>query len=474
MAHANDNRKSEAKVGAEMPALFAGSAIADITPAMGIQIDGDIGRLRPVEEIRDPLFARALVLESDGRRCCLLSLDLCGVSTELTQRIRREASQRFGIGSDAVMVHAVQNHAAPALSVSDYMLSEGFPLPDELWFLRGGDKRYDEGAVRDILAAIGQACEALQPVRLRAARGVDGRVAFNRRFVMRDGTVTTHPRTCDPDILYCEGPIDPEVSLVTLEGKEHTVAALLHHTCHPCHGYPERWISAGWPGAWARMMDKQLGPGCVSLVLNGACGNIHHANHLDRTQRDDYTEMARKLTETACEALTRMEEPDRTALRAVSRSVSIPRRKLAPDEVAAAKALLAEHPKPMWLDAERTAIEWDWVYALALVDLAATCEREPDYSYEVQVIRIGDVAVLALDGEPFVEAQLAIKLSSPAKYTLVAHNSNGSAGYVPTREAFARGGYETRTATWSQLVTEALDMIQCEALKLISGLFPER
>ncbi len=468
MVQHRDHCSSNTEVGAERSGLLAGSAIADITPAMGIQIEGDIGRLRPVEEIRDPLFARALVLESAGWRCCILSLDLCWVSTDLTQQIRREASQRFGIPPEAVMVHAVQNHAAPGLGA--YLLSERYPLPDELWFVRGGDKRYDEVAVPAIVAAIGDACGKLQPVTLKVGRGVDGRVAFNRRFVMRDGTVKTHPQTCDPGILYCEGPIDPEVSVMTLEGKEHAIAALLHHTCHPTHGYPERWISAGWPGALAGMMDDRLGPGCVSLVLNGACGNIHHANHLDRMQRDDYVEMARKLTETASEALTRMEQLGRTTLRALSRSVSIPRRKLPPDEIAAAKSLLAQHPEPMWLDDDKTAISWDWVYAHALMDLATT--RDPTCGYEVQAIRIGDVAVLALDGEPFVEAQLAIKLSSPARYTLVAHMCNGAEGqYVPTREAFERGGYETR---WSQLVPEALETIQCQAGKLLAELFTER
>ena len=41
-------------------------------------------------------------------------------------------------------------------------------------------------------------------------------------------------------------PLDPE-------GHEDgaPLAAILHHTCHPCHGYPQRWVHPDWPGAWA-------------------------------------------------------------------------------------------------------------------------------------------------------------------------------------------------------------------------------
>ena len=168
----------------DMP-FRAGASMVDITPAMGIQLAGDIGRYRPVEEIRDPLYARALVLEADGWRVLLLSLDLLDINPPYHTRIRQEAARRFGLDPAAIMIHAVQNHAAPGIGHG--IISEAYPLSDALWFARGGDDRYTPVAIEGILTAIGQACAALRPVRVQAGRGVDGRVAFNRRFVMRDG-----------------------------------------------------------------------------------------------------------------------------------------------------------------------------------------------------------------------------------------------------------------------------------------------
>src|SRR5688500_16117820 len=85
---------------------------------MGIQIDGDIGRPRPTDEVRDPIYAKALVLaggEPGGRKLCVLSLDLLAIQTDMADEVRRRAAERFGFDADAVMVHTTQNHSAPGL-----------------------------------------------------------------------------------------------------------------------------------------------------------------------------------------------------------------------------------------------------------------------------------------------------------------------------------------------------------------------
>ena len=64
-------------------ALRAGAAVVDVTPEMGIQLAGDIGRPRPVEKIRDPLFAKALALEAGGKRLCYVAVD-CAVRLHIS------------------------------------------------------------------------------------------------------------------------------------------------------------------------------------------------------------------------------------------------------------------------------------------------------------------------------------------------------------------------------------------------------
>jgi len=136
-----------------------------------------------------------------------------------------------------------------------------------------------------------------------------------------------------------------------------------------------------------------------------------------------------------------------------------------------AKKLIAEHPEPIWLDEAKTVVKWDWMYAVSHIDLEELLQKSSHYQYEIQAVRIGNTAVLALIGEPFVEAQLRIKLESPAEFTFLAHMSNGFVGYIPTRRALKAGGYETRIQHTSCLAPEALEMIEDESIALIKELF---
>ncbi len=73
----------------------------------------------------------------------------------------------------------------------------------------------------------------------------------------------------------------------------------------------------------------------------------------------------------------------------------------------------------MWKPGEENeAVEWDWVYAVSLVDLEDQQRRAPAFEYPVQAFRIGPLGLVAVGGEPFVEGQLQIKLHSPARRTI--------------------------------------------------------
>ena len=452
--------------------LKAGVAQVDITPGMGIQIAGDIGRRRPAELVIEPIYARALVLEAGGRKLCFLSCDLAVITRKWADQVRQRASEKFGFEPQAVMVHAVQNHAAPG--IGSFMVSEECPLlsPD-LWWVRGDDPRYNPFAVERMLEAIERAHAALVPAWFGAASGIEARVAFNRRFVMRDGTVRTHPWGQDLlNVLHAEGPIDPELGVVCFSSESaRPLAMLLHYTCHPVHGYPHRYVIGGWPGVWCERMQTAYGGHCVPLVLNGCCGNVHHAHHLDASYVDDHRRMGQLLAETAHGVLKTVRYQNEAVLDWRCARLNIPLREPDQTEVEKARKLIEMHPSPMWRDAERTAIEWDWVYAAALLDLCDARRRSAESEYEIQAFRVGDIAFVGLPGEPFVQGQLQIKQKSPVRHTYVAHMCNDCAGYIPTKEAMERGGYETRTANWSKLAPEALDMIVNETAGLLRELF---
>jgi len=454
-----------------MTTLRAGAGMADITPDLGIQLAGDIGRCRPNQGNREPLYVRALVLELDGKRCCLLTLDLLAARNDWADLVRRRVGDVLGIAPEAVIFHVTQNHASPSLGHT--FVSDACTLfPAEYPWLRGGDDRYHPLCVEQCVLAAQAALEHLQPVTLKAGRLADGRVSFNRRFIMRDGTARTHPPCGDPNILQNEGPIDPEVGVLLFTGTEgQTVASLLHHTCHPTFGYPHDVVIADWPGAWAVMMQERLGG--VAPVVNGCCGNISPTNHLDPhlVWPYDHHEMAAKLTETALKVVEQAQPLESAPLAWASTKLRLPLRLLTPEVIEKAQRFIEQYPTPKFLNEEKTRVDWDWVYAVATLDLKAAQEADPFCDYEIQAFRMGDFALVTVMGEPFVEMQLRVKQASPAKHTFFAHFCNGYVGYIPTAEALQRGGYETWTANWSKFQPDALEQIGDAAIALLKKLY---
>jgi len=452
--------------------LRAGAAQADITPAPGTQIAGNIGVRRPATVFADPLIARALILGGATEWWCLISTDATMARGDYAEEVRRQAQACFGLDPARVIVNCTQNHHAPSVGHC-FCQDEAFwrqYVPDELEWVLGGDPAYNELFYAGVLRAIGDALAAVRPVTARVGRTIEGRIAFNRRGIMRDGTAMMHPGGAE--ILQIEGPIDPEVSLLTLrDAAEGCVAALMHFSCHPCHNVDQLTIANGWPGAWSAGMGAVLGDGAVPLVMNGCCGNLHPRNPLAPEQTHDYRTMGRILTDDAHILLDDMEDVPGLPLDIRRAIVRIPLRELDQTIVDAAQCLLDAHPTPMWLDEEHTRIDWEWIYAISHVDLARHRARQPWYDYEVQAVRIGDLALLALTGEPFVEGQLEIKLRSPARYTQIAHMSNDYVGYIPTPAAILRGGFETVTSHWSKLVPEALQTIVDTSLGLLEEMF---
>jgi len=451
--------------------LQLGVAETTINPRLGMQIDGNIGACRPAEVILDDLHARAAVFQRGETRFLLISMELLAICKEWTDAIRDFAADELGFDRDAVAVHVVQNHSSP--SMGQIMLSDRQPAVKEHAWIRGSDPAYGELAMERIKPMVRRAAESVQPVRLLCGTALDSRISFNRRIAMRDGTSEMGLGPDPQNALYREGPSDPEIGVALFTTPElKTVAALLHHTCHPVHWNPHTAIHSDWPGAWAKEVRHRLLPDTIPVVLNGCCGNVIHHDVLNPHREDTPQSMARLLTEAVERALTNpCFRDDNPVLACRTIRFGIPFRKFPAEIFRDAHELLDEHPEPLWTNAEKTRFEWRWHFAASLVDLEHTLATQAEFEYEIQALRVGDLAVLVLPGEPFVEAQLEIKQRSPAKRTFVAHMANRYVGYIPTPEAIGRGGYETTPSNSSKLAPEALGMITERSLALLDELY---
>ena len=448
--------------------LLVGAAKADITPDDGTQISGDIGRYRPVEEIRDRLCARIFVFRSADQTACIVACDMACISREHSLNLRASIAETIGARLDGVMIHCVQSHSAARVG-GMFDDPEGILAPD-LWWVRGETPAYNRLFMDRVLAGVAQAAGAMAPARAKFARTLEGRCAFNRRFIMRDGTVKTHPGHCNEDALYCEGPVDPEASMTLFEDdRGEPLAGLLHYTCHPIHGYPHRYISADWPGLWSEAVSQKLGGKCVVGCLNGACGNISPIDHTnpEYAASANMDLMVQRLSQTADTLLGKLRAVGEVPLKTDNRILRIPWNQPTVETVEAACRMIVEHPEPIFLDEAKESISWDWVFALRDLDKVSKLRTNPEYDFEIQVIRAGDLVIVGWPGEPFVEAQLEVKLKSPSRLVIVAHECNDECGYLPTMAAAQRGGYEA----WGKLPPGTLEQVAEQTVAMIAALW---
>ena len=464
-------------------AIRAGAAAIDITPDAGTHLAGSgMGERRPAQSVMDPLYARAVIFESGDRRVCIVTLDVTIVTGDYTEKIRTAISEQTGVAPDAIMVHATQTHSAP--SVGHLMLDPDFPLDTtpETEYLRGAERAYANFAAEAAVCAAVGAAENLQPVRIGLGRGILGGLAFNRRGVRRDGTILMpkpQGRENQPlgitDLCYLEGPIDPEVGVLCVQGMDmKPVALLMHYTCHPVNVFGNREtyyaVSSDWPGAWVREIQDSFGREAVPVVVNGCCGNINPWHPFDPDCRPDHRRMGRELAAMTQRVLHSMRFTESNLLDWRLEHVRLPYRDIPLKRRQEVEEILKHNPQPP--RGENGEVDPRWFRAASTRSVELCRKRDPEFPYEIQVLQIGDAVIVGLPGEPFVEGQLAIKVNSTSPYTFVAHVTTHYVGYLPTREAYTRGGHEANedVTYWAKLAPGSLETVQERAVALITGL----
>jgi len=419
-----------------MAQLKAGFAEIDITPPVGTH---KIGWIKDIvsDRVLDPLFARAMVLESQGRAVGLVQLDTLSIRWTQVSDIRRRIAHGFGFPSEAIMVAATHNHAGPAVANCGAVKR---------------DEAYVEAMVEKVVSAFGQAIAAKEDSEIGLGGCFEFRVSHNRRVVMRDGTVRTHGTFRSPEALFVEGPIDPEVAVLGVRSKDgRMLGAVVNFTCHPTHHGGETTLSGGFPGILAQEMRSR---GCpVTLFLNGASGNISETDPCKDGAGMSKEEIGRILADDAASALSEMTFADNPTLGSRSKTILLPFREVSEQEVKGTK-----RGAQRFIDSA--------LYDLDIPRQIERVRRMGAQPAEVQVLFVADRAYAGIPGECFVQLGLRIKEGAHPRYAVVVGHANGMVGYLPHKEAFLRGGYETTFAGWSRLAPGAGEMLADCAVQL--------
>ena len=388
-------------------AFYAGFGKRDITPAPGTRFGGFwIERPLPAEGVHDPLRAHAMVLGDGTDTAVLVSLDLQLVSPVLVGAVREELGKAYGIPAENVLVSATHDHAAPGGNAAEaYYL--GFD-DEDVFLPKEAHGRVHEG----ILGAVGDAMKDRKSGTLLAG---SARIAGIGKSRAGEDAEPTFPVTV----------------LVFRDGAGKPAGALTNYPCHvSILGTGNDQFSADWVGVLNREISTALG--APSMFLQGACAEVSTR----RTRKEQtFAEVERLGQELAGQVRPLFGEAvpvDTAGFFARSEEFRIPLRIA---EVAAALETSAAR-QALATPAESAGNEVRRVQFMAERFRRIAESKVDSVPAEVQVIRLGDVAIVGVTAEVHTSIAEEILGSSPARFTLIAAPANGSVGNI-TPEASA-------------------------------------
>ncbi len=436
--------------------LRAGFSKVCISPSIGAPLAGFAARHGVSEGIHDDLFARALVLANGESVVALVSVDLLALSSEFIKRVRDGIQRRTGIKPESVMIASTHTHAGPVTITT-------FFNPEE-----SVDSVYMDSLAEAVEQSVTNAWLTRFPARVGVGEAkVDG-VGVNRR---------------SPD----QRPIDEQVGIIKVDDLNgQPRAVLINYSCHPTVLGPDNLLVTGdFPNFAIEQIERNIGPDGFAMFVNGTQGNISmgHSSELSaigvitpgRTF-ERAAELGHLLADATLVALPDITTSDTPTVNALTISVNLPLKNYPPleeaiksleDADAHLARLTAEGAPPEQIMPAKTRR----LYASITNFYAREALGLPDghLPIELQGFRLGNAAFVAIPGEVFVEIGLTLKRQSP-HMTFVFGIANGYIGYLPTRQAYADGGYEVVS---SKCQPDAADILIEKVTNLTEQLFSD-
>lgn len=420
--------------------MLVGAAEVVITPPVGTELAGYF-HPRVSEGVIADLKAKAIVAGDGAERVVMVACDLIAMTGKISGAAREKIEAATGIAGERVMICSTHTHTGPELRPNRPIAR------NEEWIATL------PGLIAD--AAIEAAANQRQCVMSVGSEWEEG-LAFNRRFRYGDGTEQFGVHGDGSEVVGPAGPIDPELGVVKFceEAGADPFAMLCNYSLH-IDVTGGNLISADFPAVMTELVRGVYGEDAIMLYVQGACGNINHVPYLmERPWPLKGVEKSRQVGralggKAICVAEKALPSQD-TTVDAAQEILQVPKYPL--DDVvekALAEAKAASGPKPSG-------------FHQRLLDIIDNYDADEVIPREVQAIRLGDVVFCSAPGEYFVEWGLEIKKWSPHPYTFIAELANDHVGYIPTFEAFRRGGYEA-TPIVSVISTPALGQMIADA-----------
>lgn len=433
---------------------------------------------KKVLPLNDPLYVKALVLQSDAATVVLVTLDAVSIgeigyiNNEYLGKVRARLQKELKIAPESVVVNASHCHGIVCADVDDKTVE-----------------------------AVKAASANMVPVTVGVGAGHEDRVSENRRLKLKSGKEADvrHAYSLPPDDeVVGVGPIDPQIGVLRLDRADgRTLAVVYNFACHPIMGVNGDGNTADIVGFASKVIENNLSEGTVALFVQGCGGDINPVRYKDVHQPRNAEPLGNTLGLSVLQAARKIKCAD-GALAIRNEKLALPRADYTEriDALVAEQAKLVKSLRGTSLNL-KTFLELANKYNLAnefpsyyshlymtekaqgrtdllkldelnrknlraYMDNVITMEkitrvqtnlallqmhqaqnlaagRKP-LEVELVGVRVGEFVLVTFPGELTVEIGLNVKKASPHKTTFVAGYTNGYIYYTPTAKQLQNVG----------------------------------
>ncbi|QEG01826.1 Neutral/alkaline non-lysosomal ceramidase [Stieleria maiorica] len=452
----------------DSPIFRAGAATSNITPPLGELIVGG-WEPTPAQHIHDELHARCLVLDDGKTTLAIVLCDNVGIPHDVFDAAKAQVHQATGIPIENMLMASTHTHSATTARGESKVIQQS-ELTDYQKFLAG---RIADG--------IRRALNHLEPAKIGWGGVDEPSEVFNRRWFVTDPQLAANPfggvdqvRMNPPRghaaLDRPAGPVDPEVSFVSVQSRDgRPIALLANYSLHYVGGVPRNDVSADYFGYFARAIKQRLGanettPAFVGMLSNGTSGDVNNIDFRNKTPKryasyEKMQEVANKIADRVYDAHTGIQFHDWVKLSAASTPLTLKVRQ----PTQAMRDYFAELEKQPESSPRHRR---EAIYARRIANLD---EAPETVDIQLQTLRIGDLGIAAIPFETFTETGLELKAKAPTGDMFTIELANGSFGYLPTPRQHRYGGYETWLGT-NNVQEDASEKIVETLLKLFDSM----
>ena len=422
--------------------LYAGYAERIVTPPMGYNIPGYYS-VRPADGIINELYVRATAFQLGQEKGIIIDIDAVGIRAAAYMVLRDMIAQRCGMDKMAVYICCTHSHTA-------FRVVRPEDADQEVAHI------YMESLFRAITDTAQFAFEDLAPAALLGARGEAKNLSHMRRFRMKDGTCKTNPGYKNRElILRPEGTPDDELLLLRVRREGAKDILLVNFGLHP-DGIGGTRYCADWPGYVCEVLKGAYCGDVEVMMLNAAQGDAIRQNQMLTNfpkGPEDAHRVARGIVGTVLKIIDYAEEIPCHTVRGFVHTAKVGKNPFDPADLPLALEMRDIY-RAKGKDAEE--LKNRKLNLPEACRIAASLSLPDEIELPVSGLQLGDVALIGMPGEPFVEIGRQVKKNSPVPFTMFTCITNGGQGYFPTADAFAEAGYERSNSPFAHDVAEVL------------------